>query len=401
MQPSALTAASFAGYPPLARAVAQAHVALLLQLPLAFLPSLLRELIEYDFKFPVERTELDRQMAYLSARTPLQLAGLFSAFTQIHLSPDLEAMDWCGRPVDFTEQLSAFLWRSHQMPAFRAGAAAYGDRLQQELPQGPLPVRRLGIAVIGHGAVRQDGTSLFTKLRAHGTCFSNVDPQGGLQALLAAVEERARRSPAPYAHWYVDGGAAQAHSAQVTGVSWAALQPARAALLDRIGKETSKAGMGPEELRDHLMHLAPADLGMASDPVLDHFQLKVLTEGSGTQIFSTTFAQWTAREALRRAEPWTLLVRFQPRQRERPMNELLANHPTPLELDAQGSLIDADMSAYYQWIDQQRLSGAAESAFLVWFEDQRQAVAIGPGLPRGAESNSRLTLSAVLALATG
>ena len=59
--------------------------------------------------------------------------------------------------------------------------------------------------------------------------------------------------------------------------------------------------------------------------MLNHFQLKLLTEGSGTQIFSTTFAQWTAREALRRAQPLTMLVRFAPRQRQRPMNELLAN----------------------------------------------------------------------------
>ena len=46
--------------------------------------------------------------------------------------------------------------------------------------------------------------------------------------------------------------------------------------------------------------------------MLDRFQVKLLTEGSGTQIFSTTFAQWTAREALRRAQSQTLLVRFAP-----------------------------------------------------------------------------------------
>ena len=401
MQTSALTTASFASYPPHARAVAQAHVAVLQQLPLAFLPSLLRELIEYDFKFPVEQTELDRQLDFLSARTPLQRADLFAAFEQIHLTSDLVVMDWCNRPIDFTEELSAFLWRSHQMSAFRAAAAAYGDRLQAELPRQTLPLTRLGIAVIGRGATPRENTPLFTKLRAHGTCFSNVDPTGGLDALLDAVEDRARRSSAPYAHWYVDGGTARAHSGLITGISWAALEPTRAALLNRIGREISKAGMGPEELRDHLMHLAPADLGLANDPVLDHFQLKVLTEGSGAQIFSTTFVQWTAREALRRAEALTLLVRFAPRQRERPMNELLTNNPAPLELDAQGSLIDADMAAYYQWINQQRLSGSAEAAFLVWFEDQRQAIAIGPTLPRGAESDSRLTVSDVLALATG
>ncbi len=47
-----------------------------------------------------------------------------------------------------------------------------------------------------------------------------------------------------------------------------------------------------------MARLSPEDLGMgkSGDPVLDRFQIKLLTEGSGTQIFSTTFAQWTARE---------------------------------------------------------------------------------------------------------
>ena len=390
MQPSALTAAGFTSYPPQARAVAQAHLDVLKKLPLALLPSLLHELIEYDFKFPVERAELDRQLTYLSALTSAARTSLFAGFQQIQLDPALTGMDWCGRPGDFTEQLSAYLWQTHQMTAFRDAATAYGNHLQAALLPQPLPVNRLGIVVMGLGAGPQADTTLFT----------DVDPDGGLDSLLAAVEERARLHPAPYAHWYVDGGAAASHGQLLTSVSYAGLAPARAALLDNIGREIRKAGMGPEELHDHLMHLAPADLGLTGDVVLNHFQLKILTEGSGTQIFSTTFAQWTAREALRRAAAWTLLVRYQPRQRQRPMNELLANDPSPPQLDPQGSLIDADMAAYYQWINQQRLAGSAQSAFLVWFESQKQALAIGPTLPRGVESSSRLTLRALLALTT-
>ena len=41
--------------------------------------------------------------------------------------------------------------------------------------------------------------------------------------------------------------------------------------------------------------------------MLNRFQLSLLTEGSGTQVFSTTFVQWAAREALRRAQPLTLV----------------------------------------------------------------------------------------------
>jgi hypothetical protein len=152
-----------------------------------------------------------------------------------------------------------------------------------------------------------------------------------------------------------------------------------------------------------MARLSPADLGIHSsgDEALNRFQVKIFTEGSGTQIFSTTFAQWTTREALRRAQPLTMLVRYAPRQRQKPMNEMLANIETNPELDPKGSLIDGDMAAYYHWINQQRMPGAERSSFLVWFEGHGQALAISPSLPRGTESKSALDLKHLLAVATG
>ena len=159
--------------------------------------------------------------------------------------------------------------------------------------------------------------------------------------------------------------------------------------------------MGPEALRTLLAKMRPGDLGLgeAGDPVLDRFQMKMLTEGSGTQVFSTTFAQWTAREALRRAQPLTLLVRFAPRQRQRPMNEMLSTSHEPVELDPMGSLVDADMGAYYDWLNMQRLPGADQSSFLVWFEGHNEAIAIGPSLPRGTESKAATDLEQLLSWA--
>jgi hypothetical protein len=143
-----------------------------------------------------------------------------------------------------------------------------------------------------------------------------------------------------------------------------------------------------------LAGMRPAELGMgdAPDAVLSRFQVSLLTEGSGTQVFSTTFVQWAAREALRRAQPATLLLRFAPRQRARPMNELLAETQRKAELDPQGSLVDADMGAYYTWLNQQRLAGAEKSSFLVWFEGHDEAIAIGPAWARGADSSSPVDL---------
>ena len=104
-------------------------------------------------------------------------------------------------------------------------------------------------------------------------------------------------------------------------------------------------------------------MGSGGDSVLNRFQLSLLTEGSGTQVFATTFVQWAARETLRRAQPLTLFARFTPRQRENPMNELLAETQRRPELDPQGSLVDADMGAYYTWLNQQRLPGASRPPF--------------------------------------
>ena len=400
MLPSNLTAGSFASYPPEARKLILAHLAALQQLPLGFLPSLLREVLDYDYKFPAERGAIDREFSNLSSLSPAQSHEWFDAFARLSLSDKLRQSNWADQPGLFVEQLSAYLWSTHQLDAFRAAATSYGNRLRAITPPDPLPVRRLGIAIIGQGVASYDAP-LFRNLRRHGTYFTQVKPEKGLDLLLAAAADRAKAHPAPYGHWYVDGGQAAEHDPALTCVSYQALAPLRAALLKTMQAEIGRPGMGPEELRSRLARLAPADFGAADigDPVLSRFQLKLFTEGSGTQIFSTTFAQWTAREALRRAQALTLVVRFAARQRQRPMNELISDASVNPEIDPQGSIVDADMAAYYQWINQQRLPGAEQSSFLVWFEGHNQALVVAPTLPRNTISSSALDLGQLLSLA--
>lgn len=401
MLPSELQAAQFAGYPPQAQALVLAHLEAVRRLPISFLPGLLREVIDYDFKFPAERASIEKELANLSSLSSAEVHDWFHSFAAISVSLKLKQFDWIDEPAQFVEQLSAHLWTTQQLDAFRDAATEYGARLRPIVASGPPPIRRLGIAVIGQGVASYDAP-LFRNLRKHGAYFDHVNPENGLGQILAATAARAGAHPAPYAHWYVDGGRQAEHSPLITGVSYEALGPLRVALLNNIQKEIRKPGMGPEELRTHLAQLTPARLGIANsaDAVLDRFQLKLLTEGSGTQIFSTTFAQWTTREILRRAQALTLLVRFAPRQRQRPMNELLSNAEASPGIDPVGSLVDADMAAYYHWINQQRLTGAEQSSFLVWFEGHSQALAVSPSLPRGTESQSAVTLAKLLSLIT-
>jgi hypothetical protein len=397
MLPADLKPEQFSAYPPQAQKLALDYLSTFQRIPLTFLPSLLREVIEYDYKFPVERHALEKELENLRLLSPRDTRTWFSEFSAIQLSAGLEKYDWVNSPAQFVEQLSAHLWTTHQMDAFRKAALDYADRLRAAVPPETPSQPRLGIAVIGQGVETPDEPP-FRKLRPHGAYFVAVNPENGLQQLLDAVTARAKANPVPYGHWYIDGGQAAAHDSTITCVSYEGLAPVRTALLGKIQEETRKPGVGPEALRTTMAQLRPADLGMdkSGDPVLDRFELKLLTEGSGTQIFSTSFAQWAARESLRRAQPLSLLVRFAPRQRQKPMAELLAPTSAPPPLDPMGSLMDGDMGAYYNWINQQRLPGSEKSMFLVWFENHKEAVAVSPSLPRGTVSTAASTLPQIL-----
>jgi hypothetical protein len=401
MLPRDLKPEQFSSYAAEARNLATKYLPALQRLPLSFLPSVLREIVEYDFKFPPERGALERELNVLSSLSLEQLDDWLRGFARIRLSSELERSDWVNAPAQFVEQLSAHLWTTHQLDTFRTSAIAYADRLRAAAPPQAPRVPRLGISVVGKG-VSSSNEPLFRKLRPHGCYFSHVNPENGLGVLLDAVAARAKAHPASFAHWYIDGGEAADHDNALTCISYASLEQPRVALLRRMQSEIHRPGMGPEALRTILARMRPADIGLGSsgNATLDHFQLKLLTEGSGTQIFSTTFAQWASREALRRAQPLTLLVRFTPRQKQKPMNELLSSSESRTEPDAIGSLIDADMAAYYNWLNQQRLAGAEQSAFLVWFEEHNEAVAIGPSMPKGTELSSPTNLKQLISWMT-
>ncbi|MBV9611112.1 MAG: hypothetical protein JO091_01515 [Acidobacteriaceae bacterium] len=402
MLPSELKAGQFSGYQPQARQIAMSQVTLLQQLPLAFVPLLLRELIAYDWKFPAERKELDQQFAYLSSLSPEELRREMAPFASLRLSPELERPDWVNAPVQFSEQLSAHLWATHQLDAFRTASIEYVHKLNAANPPEAASVPRLGIVTIGQG-VTETRYRLFRKLRPHGVYFRNVQPHNGHEILYEAVAARAAAHPNPFGHWYIDGSGTRVSGGPVTHIAYGALESVRSALMAIMRKSMQPGGGGPEVLRTTLAQMRPDELGFkgtGDEAILDRFQVSILTEGSGTQLFSTTFVQWSAREALRRAQPVTLMARFTPRRREPSMRELLSGMEQQPRVDPQGSLIDADMGAYYTWINQQRLAGAEHASFLVWFENHAEALAIAPSLGRGVENTTPVDLRELLSRMT-
>lgn len=400
--PSQLSPASFANYLPQARMFAVAQLPLLKSLPLIFVAILLREISTYDWRFPAEREALQRQVDFLANLSLQKRNEVFTDLRAIFVAPELEATDWVDDPGGFIEKLTAHLWSTRNMDAFRAFAMSYQRQIEIAEPA-PLPaVPRLGIVVYDpDGPLIQK--PLFARLSRYGVTFSAIKKTDGWPALLEYASSRAkantRKIDTSFKHWYIDGGLADDGRA-LASVSYTGIADARVKLLKVIQRAIGSGNMGPEGLRSALARMKPSEVGLPEgedESIINRFKLSVLTEGSGTQIFSTTFTQWAARECIRRAEPETLLVRYRPRQRAAGMDQML----TPgfaSESDPKGSFIDSQIGAYYTWINFSRLSGSERLRYLVWQRGSSEALMIGPGLPGGTSSDSSLTVRQLLDL---
>jgi len=405
MKPGDLRPESFASYPPEARTLAAKYLAVFQRMPIILLALILREVIQYDWSFPAEREKLTGQLDLLVGMTDASFAALMSLFNAIPLPNQLSTLKWANQPQPFSERLTAYLWTQHLIDDYHNATQAYQTFLVRALPQTRPVTPRWTFVVIGRGSPKLH-RPLFQPLATHGTLFTQVDSRGALEVLEAALRERAHQYPMDYGHWYIDGGdllQAEAVDSRLTFVSYNAPVPAAKrefTLLNRFSREAgSRSAPGPEAVGSYISGMSPEDLdltGTSSDVPLRRFQVNLITQGAGCQIFSTTFVQWAARECLHRAQPLTLFARFATRQCNAPMEQLLSRDPLKQPQDAEGSLIDADMGAYYTWINQSRLPGAEEARFLAWFEGQSVACAISPTLPEGTSSSQSINMEQIL-----
>ena len=389
-----LSPASFASYPPQGRELAIARLAALRQIPVALLPVFLVDLGAFDWKFPVEQQEIVRRIDFAGTNP-----SAFAGFRNIVVPPSLDSPKQAGDPQKFLAEMTAHLWSSLQMDAYRSAANQFVAMFAKAAEPVRPVLSRLVMICIGKDA-QAPTYPLFSKLREFGQIRTNVRTQGSAEALVDRLRKRSQSHPAPYAHWYVDGGMPLPglSTDAVTQISYPALRPLNEQILARM-KSCIDRGTGPEVLHRELAELiehTPSGKMPIADSRLQHFALSVLTEGSGTQIFATSFVQWTTREVLRRAQPATLLVRFAPRQRQKSFNAMLEASANTTDLDPDGSLIDADMSAFYAFLELKRLSGHDSAAFLVWFEGHSQAFVAGRNIPAGTVDNSPATMSELL-----
>ena len=393
-RPADLEAASFASYSAGARSVAVAHLSLLRAMPLSLLPSYLVQVKEYETLFPLEQERLRRQLDALEAKPELM-----QPFRAMELPASVQQVDWVRRPEMFVAALAGALWQTQQIDAYHRAAQALFQALP-EAERAPGTAPPMLIAVMGRDA-KPGSYPLFTRLRAQGLYARKIDEAGAAEALCGLAGRRAAADTTAYTHWYVDGGEPWTlPTMHVERFTFPELAPLTDAVLREMDKAV-RAGSGPEVLALRLREMRPEDLGLGGvtrDPRMARFFVSLLTEGSGTQLYSTSFVQAAAVELVRRTQPRTLMLRFAPRRKPASMNDMLEQRAQSAELDAEGALIDADMGLYYAWLAMQRQPGGDKAMLLALVEGHGEAFVAGPGVTRGVESTTPMRVAQVLEL---
>jgi len=394
MTPADLKEDSFKNYPSAARSFAVQHLALLRQFPLAVCPSFLVQVASLDTRFPRERETLEWQFHSLETLTDKQRNELFSPLHSLRLPDDMARMNWVDNSAVFVEKLAAVLWSSGQINVFHAASRTLFDAM----PSPADNTDRLLLIVLGRDA-DTSRPSLMKKLARKGLRLEAVDKTSAQEQILNALTERAKSSPQSYAHWYVDGGSPWMMSAEnVVQTSYPGLSPLRMYVLDRMRAVLRNGQSGAEMMRSVMAESTTGAMQngrVSTNPVLQRFYAELFTEGSGTQVFSTSFVQWAGRELARRAQPATVLLRYAPRQHHRGLNEMVED-PSSSKMDPQGSLVDAEMNAFYNWIAMNRITSPGRLTTLAWAEGSSRAVLIGPKTQPNTLSKTPITIAQAL-----
>lgn len=395
MTPKDLRPEVFANYPLAGRAFAVEYLALLQRLPLAVCPSFLREIQKLGTAFPAEIESLRLRCEFLQSLSLAEFSERTNALGKLHVSPELESIDWVSAPSRFVSALTAYLWSSGQIDSFRAASIT----LLASVPAVDKEASRMTIILAGSGVPQPHG-NLFRKLRRHGLLLTGLNAVTMPGEIEEVFNNHAATAKELYANWYIDGGSPLKFSFPPSTIttSYMQLEPLRLSTLSYVDRFIRAKRGGAEEMRASLGGITPAEMHaekVTSDPVLQRFYTELFTESSGPQIFSTTFVQWSGRELARRVRPRTVLLRYGPRRRQTSLDDLLyrAGDDSP---DPEGALRDAEMGAYYNFLEMDRITSPGRGTFVVWIEGTKAGVLIAPGAPAGARTDMTMSLKDAL-----
>jgi hypothetical protein len=151
---------------------------------------------------------------------------------------------------------------------------------------------------------------------------------------------------------------------------------------------------GPQELAAYVreLDLAPPEGALLHpDLVVRAFVRDVLLGGNGTLLVNNTFVEWSAVQALKRAQPRLLVARFGVRDKMKPFSSLLLfSSPRPTDQvpsleDPLGSFVDVEQLSYYVWLSAEKSAAyRGKTLYLLLAEGVDEMLAIRPERPAAA-----------------
>jgi hypothetical protein len=197
-------------------------------------------------------------------------------------------------------------------------------------------------------------------------------------------------------HTLCDAKPGGTSGAPVTGLSYDRLRTYRDDLTRALNSKIQSGVESPQAFAAFARGLQiapPSGALLYSADVLVAFVREVLLAGNGTLITNNTFVEWSAVQALRRAQPRILVTRFGVRDKLKPFSSMIlfsqarASDHIPIVPDPVGSFIDVEQLSYYVWLNAEKNPAyRKKTLYLFLAEGVNEMLAIRSDVPTAATS---------------
>jgi hypothetical protein len=371
------------------------------RLPITMRPSLNRQLDGWNTLFSFERTRFEKFMRSLGLFQPADLNALTARLRALETKMGVEHWNF-SQSGDTMENASLLArsayyaeWRREVEKIFEAVNAASRDK------EAPSPKRTRLILLILPECLPVDPATAWKEWETGGHEFkiagdarklSDLLLHGqsaslGMEALLAPVSGTASSDL-----WLIEadsypvGSLASTAPRNFCSLNYASLNPLRDRFLAEANTVPKNIAGSDQVLaalrRQDWDGLWPAEI--ASQPQLRNFLIELFLSGNGALIFANAFVEWAASEALRRARPRGMVVRFGMRNKPKPFTGLAIFEnqrrisTLPDVNDPEGSAIDALILARYVWLAAARYPEYEQAYCLCVSEFRNSAYLICP-----------------------
>jgi hypothetical protein len=374
---------------------------LIARLPITMRPSLNQQLNTSHMLFPFEQERVEGFLRGLGSFEPPALDALTAKLRMLEKKMGVEHWNF-SQDGDTMENASLLArsehyaeWRREVQQIFAAVNAASIDKTSTAASAARL------ILLILPECLPVDPATAWKEWGGHGHEFKIegdarklpellVQGQAGKPGIAALLARQGKANDSDL--WLIDVESKlgsllpNASSAQACILHYAALKPFR----DRFLSEVNKVPKSIEGSDQVLAEARRKDWGewwpaeLAGQTRLRNFVVDLFLSGNGALIFGNAFAEWAASEALRRARPRGMVVRFGMRSKPKLFTgiAIFENQQQISALpdvdDREGSAVDALILARYVWLAASRYPEYEQAYCLCVSEFSNSAYLICP-----------------------